>query len=247
MQKKRLFSSPNRKKLIIDNRVYTKNFTGPQASHIIYFYERAYAVAYGAYWIAPIARGNTARNGASPLFWRVYALHTPRVSYGMTEDIKRFDMEIQLLKDIDDASLDRMSVWLYNWWGASENYSLDAVKTYLRHGMQTQHLPVTFGCFEGKRLVGMYQLQWSDLFVRPDLYPWLANVYVDPAYRKCGYGDAMLKSVGAMLKRYTSFRECYLYTTHTSLYEKYGWQFVSEIDTCLPEQRMQRLYRLSIN
>ena len=103
MQKKRLFSNPNRKKLIIDNQVYTKNFTGPQASHIIYFCERAYAVAYGAYWIAPIARGNTARNGASPLFWRVYALHTPRVSYGMTEDIKRFDMEIQLLKDIDDA------------------------------------------------------------------------------------------------------------------------------------------------
>ena len=33
----------------------------------------------------------------------------------------------------------------------------------------------------------------------------------------------------------------------TSLYEKYGWQFVSEIDTYLPEQRMQRLYRLSIN
>ena len=29
MQKKRLFSNPNRKKLIIDNRVYTKNFTGP--------------------------------------------------------------------------------------------------------------------------------------------------------------------------------------------------------------------------
>ena len=104
-----------------------------------------------------------------------------------------------------------------------------------------------FRLFEGKRLVGMYQLQWRDLFVRPDLYPWLANVYVDPAYRKCGYGDAMLKSVGAMLKRYTSFRECYLYTTHTSLYEKYGWQFVSEIDTYLPEQRMQRLYRLSIN
>ena len=103
MQKKRLFSNPNRKKLIIDNQVYTKNFTGPQASHIIYFCERAYAVAYGAYWIAPIATGNTARNGASPLFWRVYALHTPRVSYGMTEDIKRFDMEIQLLKDIDDA------------------------------------------------------------------------------------------------------------------------------------------------
>ena len=30
MQKKRLFSNPNRKKLIIDNRVYTKNFTGPK-------------------------------------------------------------------------------------------------------------------------------------------------------------------------------------------------------------------------
>ena len=92
---------------------------GRQASYIIYFYECAYAVAYGAYWIAPIDRGNTARNGASPLFWRVYALHTPRVSYGMTEDIKRFDMEIQLLKDIDEATLDRMSVWLYTPWPPS--------------------------------------------------------------------------------------------------------------------------------
>ncbi|MBQ8037677.1 MAG: GNAT family N-acetyltransferase [Proteobacteria bacterium] len=156
-------------------------------------------------------------------------------------------MEIQLLEDIDEATLDMMSGWLYNWWGQAENYSLEAVKTYLRYGMQTQRLPMTFGCFDGDRLVGMYQLQWSDLFVRPDLYPWLANVYVDTAHRKCGYGGAMLKSVGAMLRRYTSFRECYLYTTHTALYEKYGWQFISEIDTYLSEQRMQRLYRLNTN
>jgi GNAT superfamily N-acetyltransferase len=108
-------------------------------------------------------------------------------------------------------------------------------------------LPLTFGCFEHAHMVGMYQFQMGDLFVRPNLYPWLANVYVDPQYRNCGYGDAMLKSVGNMLRQHTSFRECFLYTVHVNFYEKYHWKFVSEIDTFLKNHRIQRLYQLSLS
>jgi len=33
------------------------------------------------------------------------------------------------------------------------------------------------------KLFGMYQFTYEDLFVRPDIYPWLANVYIDEEYR----------------------------------------------------------------
>lgn len=156
------------------------------------------------------------------------------------------NVEIRLIDEITPDLLNTLAQWLYQWWGKEEGYSFDAVSDYLYHSVNRDKLPLTFGCFEHAHMVGMYQFQMGDLFVRPNLYPWLANVYVDPQYRNCGYGDAMLKSVGNMLRQHTSFRECFLYTVHVNFYEKYHWKFVSEIDTFLKNYRIQRLYQLSL-
>lgn len=96
------------------------------------------------------------------------------------------------------------------------------------------------------KLFGMYQFTYEDLFVRPDIYPWLANVYVDEEYRGSGVCRKMLESVKENAKQNTEFDELWLYTKHIDLYDKFGWEYVGNIDICVEEQRMQRLYKLEL-
>ena len=157
-------------------------------------------------------------------------------------------MEIQIRQLIQpqESLLGIMTGWMYQWWGQREGYAREAVQDYMRHSCQQDRLPRTYGLFLGDALIGMYQLRLDDLFVRPDVYPWLANVYLEPAYRGKGYGGLLLRSVQQNARLLAGCRELFLYTTHTGLYEKYGWQLVGKIDTHLAGQRMQRLYRLPI-
>ena len=157
-------------------------------------------------------------------------------------------MEAQVRQLIQPAEplVDTITGWMYQWWGQQEGYTREAVRQYVLHGCQQDRLPRTYGLFLGDMLIGMYQLRLDDLFVRPDVYPWLANVYLDPACRGRGYGRILLSSVKENAKQLGGFSELFLYTTHTGLYEKYGWAFVEEIDTHLEGARLQRLYRLSL-
>ena len=142
-----------------------------------------------------------------------------------------------------EADLERMTDWMYRWWGQAEGYARDAVRESLRHSLQTDRLPVTFGLYLDDRLVGMYQFTYADLFVRPDLYPWLANVYLDPAFRGRGLGRALLCSVRENAAA-LGIPTLYLFTETNGLYERFGWEFAGEIETYLTPHR-QRLYRLS--
>lgn len=155
-------------------------------------------------------------------------------------------LSVEKLVRVDDGMLDIMTEWMYLWWGENEGHSREEIRCYMEHGIQQDRLPQTYGMFLDGTLIGMYQFRLDDLFARPDLYPWLANVYLDPAYRSRGYGTVLMESILRNARDRLPFRELFLYTTHTELYERYGWEFVSEIDTFLEHNRVQRLYRLDL-
>ena len=67
-------------------------------------------------------------------------------------------------------------------------HTFEEIKNFVKHSLQESRLPQTYGAFINNEIIGMYQFSYEDLFVRPDIYPWLANVYVDENYRKQGYG-----------------------------------------------------------
>lgn len=165
-------------------------------------------------------------------------------AFSFGKAVKQTMWEIRKISAVTEAELERLTGWMYHWWGKQEGYEKEAIRCYLIHSMQRERLPQTFGLFVDENLVGMYQFTQGDLFVRPDLYPWLANVYVEEAYRKQGYGKHLLESVQENAKKYLSGGKLYLFTTHIGLYEKFGWEFMEELDTFLPEKRIQRLYRL---
>ena len=63
---------------------------------------------------------------------------------------------------------------------------------------------------------------------RPDLYPWLIDVFVAEPFRGRGVGRALLETVPENARN-AGLTELYLYTTHAGLYEKFGWTYVGEV------------------
>ena len=104
-------------------------------------------------------------------------------------------MIVRKMNKEDLKYLNQITDWLYHWWGKSEGYSDQSIRQYVYYGLNDHCFPYTFGLFEEDVLIGIYQIRLDDLFVRPDLYPWLANVYIDKKYRHLGYGKIMLESV----------------------------------------------------
>lgn len=155
-------------------------------------------------------------------------------------------MELQMRKITDDSQLDKITGWMYGWWGEKEGYAYEAVHSYMVHSLNDRRLPQTYGLYLGDELIGMYQFTYEDLFARPDIYPWLANVYIEPGHRNKGYGGYMLRSVKENAAANLRESELFLFTAHEGLYEKYGWEYAGEIDAFL-EPNKQRLYRLELN
>lgn len=156
------------------------------------------------------------------------------------------NLELKQLINVDNDILNTITAWMYNWWGIKDGYSFEAVKCFMQHSLQKDRLPKTYGLFLNDTIIGMFQLTYEDLAVRPDIYPWLANVYIDEKYRKMGYSKNLLEGVKTIAQNSTDFNELFLYTKHIGLYEKYGWKYISEIDTYKDESRVERLYKLDL-
>ncbi len=157
------------------------------------------------------------------------------------------NLEVRLiLDDVDENNFKIMVDWMYNWWGIEEEYSMEEVECFMKHSLQKYKLPQTYGLFLNNKIIGMYQFIYEDLSIRPDIYPWLANVYIDEKYRNKGYARYMLNTVKENAKKVIHNNEIFLYTKHPNFYEKFGWKYVSKIDTYRKNPRIQKLYKLEL-
>ena len=136
--------------------------------------------------------------------------------------------------------------WNYEWWGKKTGKSMDAVKCYIEHSVNSEKLPQTFVALDNGEVVGMYQLSMNDdLFGRPDIYPWLINVYVAPEHRGKQICRILMDTVKEHAKK-AGITTLYLYTSHVGLYEKFGWEFMEFVDTFEMNAEKERLYCLEI-
>ena len=115
----------------------------------------------------------------------------------------------------------------------------------MEHCTEDGRLPQTFAAFDRGEVVGAYQFTLSDMFVRPDIYPWLANVYVPPEHRGKGYSRVMLESVRENAAKLPGVDEIFLFTPHTGLYEKYGWEYMEDAELYNGD-KPNRMYRLRL-
>ena len=155
-------------------------------------------------------------------------------------------IEIIRLEETDNPIFQQICQWNYHWWGVRDGKTMEEVCYNLAHSLQHQRLPQTFVALWNGEPAGMYQLAiFDDLDSRPDLYPWMINVYVAEAYRGKGICRAMMETVPEYAKQ-ANLSELYLYTKHNGLYEKFGWEFVEEVPTFRADSPVERLYRLKI-
>jgi len=81
----------------------------------------------------------------------------------------------------------------------------------------------SFVLFDGETPAGTASLAHDDLDSRPDLTPWLAGVYVPPAFRGRGHARALVRHVEGVA-RAAGVGTLWLYTwTAAPLYAGLGW------------------------
>ena len=156
---------------------------------------------------------------------------------------------MKIIRLTDKNSPEFLSVleWNYNWWGVPQGKTKAEVKCQMEHSLCTgDKLPQTFVALDGGEPVGVYQLSMvDDLAGRPDIYPWLINVFVPNEHRGKNICREMMNSVKENAKK-AGIKELYLYTSHVGLYEKFGWEFVEFVDTFKENSEKERLYKLKI-
>ena len=155
-------------------------------------------------------------------------------------------MEIIKLEESNNLFFDKICDWYYNWLGIKNNESIEEIKCTFEHSLCKDKLPQTFVALIDGEPAGMYQLAMSDdLNSRPDLYPWLINVYVDEKFRGRNVARELMNTVKENAKE-LGLTELYLYTKHIGLYEKFGWKFIEEVKTFKDDSPVERLYKLEI-
>lgn len=155
-------------------------------------------------------------------------------------------MEVRKILKHEQELLDCVTSWSHNWWGKPDGLEYENVRYMMEHSLGEDRLPQTIVALEDGAPVGMYQISMADdLRSRPDIYPWLANVYVDKPYRGRGICGKLMESVPHFAKQ-AGIETLYLYTHHVGLYEKYGWEFVELVPTFKKDSPMERLYKLKI-
>ena len=67
-----------------------------------------------------------------------------------------------------------------------EGREMNTLMYRIEHSLKKNALPQMFVAVQNGKPIGMVSLMLTDLSTRPDISPWLAYLYVLPAYRKFG-------------------------------------------------------------
>jgi len=122
--------------------------------------------------------------------------------------------------------------WHWNEWGhVGSDGTLETWIESLANRTGRDTIPTTYVALsDGEDLLGSVSLVDCDMDTRPDLWPWLAGLFVRPNVRNCGVGSALvtyaIKKVCEM-----GIQTLYLYTSSSeSLYSKLGWRTINRED-----------------
>lgn len=96
------------------------------------------------------------------------------------------------------------------------------------HGAQPG-IPMTFIAIEDNVLLGSASLVANDLTTHPHLSPFLASVYVAPAYRRLGIASALVRRAVLAAEQF-GITTAYLITPDQQrLYARLGWTEVEQV------------------
>ena len=139
-------------------------------------------------------------------------------------------MQIENIKHHLDA-IDKLSQAQFELWGPlTGRNTLSEYRELLHLAAESESLPTTLVAVENATVLGSVNVLENDLPLRPDIAPWLAQLFVFPSFRRRGAGAVLI--AGAIAEAQKLNRPIlYLYTSGTlpNYYEKLGWSRMEEI------------------
>jgi len=120
-------------------------------------------------------------------------------------------MKISYLADHQNL-IPTISAWFYHEWSYlyPERTSNDVTKS-IAERINKDSIPMALVALEGNELLGTVCLKIHDMDSRPDLSPWLADLYVKKSCRRNGIGSALVKAIEKKAVQ-LGIRRLYLYT-----------------------------------
>ncbi|TDR89085.1 GNAT family N-acetyltransferase [Enterovirga rhinocerotis] len=120
----------------------------------------------------------------------------------------------------------------FEYWGALTGFaSAEAYSRFLALAADADGLPTILVASDGGRFIGSVNVLASEMTIRPELTPWLGQLFVDGSERSRGAGrrliDAAVEHAASL-----GFRRLYLFTSGTlpDYYRAHGWRDVEEVE-----------------
>ena len=155
-------------------------------------------------------------------------------------------MQIENIKHHLDA-IDTLSEAQFELWGPlTGRNTLEEYRKLLHFAAKSESLPTTLVAVENATVLGSVNVLENDLPLRPDIAPWLAQLFVCPNFR--GRDAGALLIAGAIAEARKLNRSIlFLYTSGTlpNYYEKLGWSRMEEI-AYLGKRRVIMAYEIDI-
>jgi len=139
-----------------------------------------------------------------------------------------------MIGDLGDylAWLPVLARWHYDQWGPLTGAgSFDGYVALLSEAAASSTVPSVLVAAADGELLGSANLVASDLPLRPEMTPWLAQLFVKPSRRRDGVGAALVRAV-LQRARQCGYGRVYLYTSGTlpQYYSRLGWRFVERLE-----------------
>lgn len=122
-----------------------------------------------------------------------------------------------------------VATWIYEeFWRDKPGYSVEFFEGLLRDASDPDRIPLSLLAFVDGTPAGTVNLIHSDSETRPDLHPWLAALYVLPAFRHRSVARALYRA-GANHARRLGIAEVYLGTDMPAFYERLGAELYERV------------------
>lgn len=83
-------------------------------------------------------------------------------------------------------------------------------------------MPQWYLLLDGRKIVGGLGLMDEEVYLWPELSPWIATLYIAPEYRGHDYGGVLIRRGLEDLRR-LGYEKAYLCTRHEGYYERFGF------------------------
>jgi len=122
--------------------------------------------------------------------------------------------------------MEQFAVWFHEKWSVP----LEAYRESMRECLAGRgSVPQWYAAMRGEEILGGLGVIENDFHERCDLAPNVCAVYTEEAHRCRGIAGALLNHVCRDMHS-RGVDTLYLVTDHTSFYERYGWEYLCDVN-----------------